>query len=181
MKKTISSILIVSAIAGIPTLALADNNRQKNEDKKIKIEFRHENKDSKEDRDHKRATSTIVKVAKIESSRITTYTDVSTILTGLATTTQGLKLSATTTASTTLSTSELALFAKLNPKGTKAENINLRADQTLAQISALQALVSPLGNQTVTTSFGLKDLIVRELNRIVSQVNSLAKLSATIK
>jgi hypothetical protein len=175
MKKTISSILIVSAIAGIPTLALADNNRQKSEDKKIKIEFRHES------REHKKATSTVVKIAKIEASRITTYTDVSTILAGLATTTQGLKLSATTTASTTLSNSELALFAKLSPKGTKAENINARADQTLAQISGLQALVSPLGNQTVTTSFGLKDLIVRELNRIVSQVNSLAKLSATIK
>lgn len=181
MKKTISSILILSAIAGIPSLALADNNRGKNEDKKIKIEYRHEGRGHKDGEEHKKATSTSVKLSKIEGARINTYADISTILTGLATTTQSLRLSATTTASTTLSTAELALFAKLNPKGTKAENINVRADQILSHINAIQTLISPLGSQTVTNNFGLKDLIVRELNRIVSQVNSLAKLSSTIK
>ncbi len=175
MKKTISSILIVSAIAGIPTLALADNNRGKSEDKKIKIEFRHKSDN------HKKASSSPTRVSKIESSRINTYSDISAVLVGLSTTTQALKLSATTTASTSLSTAELALFAKLSPKGTKAENINQKADKILAEINSLQSFVTPLGSQSITTNFGLKDLLVKEVNKIVSQINSLAKLSATIK
>ncbi len=177
MKKTISSILIVSAIAAMPTLALADNGRSKDDAKELKIELR-----SGDWKHNQSGSASVPKLAKVESARINTYADVSSILTGLATTTESLKLFATTSASSSLSSAEFALLAKLSPNGAKkTEMVNTRADKILADISSLKSLVAPLGSQTVSTSFGLKTMIVTELNKFVAQINALAKLSATTK
>lgn len=190
MKKLLTGIFMVSMITSIPAFALATNERSREAKGKIKIEFRHHKENKQEDRedkdkedrnDDKKATSTANIVGKVTVAQVNTYSDVSNILAGFATTTKSIRLMATTTASTTLSSGELALYAKLTPGTTKAERVNAGADSVLAHINALQTLVSPLGSQTISANFNLKEMIVRELNRIGSQINNLARVSLTIK
>lgn len=113
----------------------------------------------------------------IDEKSIVTYADVVTIVKSYETAIAQLNTSAgVDSGSTSLTPAEKTLLDGLLSKHKSHFNhLDSRISETSAQLKALEDLLTPLGTQTISTSFGIRDLLISELKNYRDILNGISE------
>jgi len=114
--------------------------------------------------DHAKSPQIVLPV--VDDKSLVTYADVLVVVKSYEVAISQLDASAGIDTSTmTLTSAEKTLLNSLLLKHkSHIKHLDLRIAETKAQLKSFEEILSPLGNQTISTSFGIKDLIIIELN-----------------
>lgn len=117
-----------------------------------------------------------VQVKEADSSTINTYADLVTLLNQYQTAIDTINSTAGVPASN-LSSAEQQLLQTLSNKDSFVlGRSKARLSEVSSHIKDLVSLLTPLGNQTITESYGLKSLLLSTVNEIAGNINDSSSL-----
>lgn len=119
----------------------------------------------------------VVNLGEVDEATIVTYADVVSVLKNYQNAVSQISADAgVDTDTANLSVKEKALLDGLvNKHHNQFDRLNNRIAEVSAQLKQLEDLLSPLGTESITSLYGIKDLLISELNNYRDIINGISE------